>query len=98
MQYSGGLFSQHPVPLVSCRPGDARLFRSYGCQSFIQEPLQSPALIRFDCVKVVLRVQRDVVQRIPLTGIVSAFTERREFSHARAVEDADFLITTVCDI
>ena len=66
-----------------------------GRQPLVEEALQPAALIGLHGVQVALRVGGDVVQRVPLAGIVAALAEVGELLHRLAIEDAQLLVAAV---
>ena len=71
-----------------------RFARCHGADALVVELLHALALVRLDRVEVALRVGRDAVHGVELTGLPAAVAEARQLVERLAVEDVDLRRST----
>src|SRR5205085_5843872 len=84
---------------AALRPDDALVGSQWhSAHSLVVEFLYPLSFKGFGRVDVALRVDRDAMHAIELAGLTTAATERRQFRHAVALDDAYALVLAVGDV
>src|SRR5215467_3072986 len=80
------------------RPYRALIFLADGLETFIQEPLHALTAIRFGCVDVALRIRRDAVDGIELSGLPTAVAKARQGFQRITQQNVDLLIRSIDEV
>src|SRR5204863_9793636 len=70
----------------------------HGCEAFVHELLQTPALVRLGRVDVALRIDGDAVHRVPLSGLAAAVAEAGQDLERLAIHHVNTFVLPVAEI